>query len=232
MNAPTQILPEASGSEPPSELSRRTVLAGVAATTVAAGVVGIDAPANAAGTIPRPDMNAFVFLSAALTGIAENKLSTGFGPFPLPLPGQIDLTKIAPGSDPVDIKEEYFNHVMKMNAAGFRELLAIARDNVNAPDRAKAIIDKVQSSDGTKFLARSIVLMWYLGGWYDPAELQRASKESGFDPNFKVISPKAYTQGWATRVARAHPMGFSQGQFGYWHETPNPLSDYVGGASA
>jgi hypothetical protein len=235
MDTQKQIAPEAISSEPPNELSRRTVLAGVAATTVAAGVAGIDAPANAAGTAPRQDMIAFVFLSAALTGIAENKLSTGFGltpPAPLPPPGQIDLTKINPGSDPVDIKQAYFDHVMGKDADGFRALLKIARDNVNAPDREKAIIDKVQSSDRTKYLARSIVLMWYLGGWYDPKDLQRANNDPKFDPNFKVISSKAYTQGWATRVARAHPMGFSQGQFGYWHETPNPLSDYVGGKSA
>ena len=219
MDTQKQIAPEATSGEPPNELSRRTVLAGVAATTVAAGVTGIDVPANAAGTDPRQDMIAFIFLSAALTGIAENKLSNGFGPLP---PGQIDLTKINPGSDPVDIKD----------ADGFQALLKIARDNVNAPDREKAIIDKVQSSDRTRYLARSIVLLWYLGGWYDPKELQRASNDPKVDPNFRVISSKAYTQSWATRVARAHPMGFSQGQFGYWHETPNPLSDYVGGKSA
>ena len=51
----TQIAPEDDG-EPPNELRRRTVLAGVAATTVAAGVTGIDVPANAAGTDPRQDM--------------------------------------------------------------------------------------------------------------------------------------------------------------------------------
>ena len=144
MDTQKQIAPEATSGEPPNELSRRTVLAGVAATTVAAGVTGIDVPANAAGTDPRQDMIAFIFLSAALTGIAENKLSTGFGPLP---PGQIDLTKINPGSDPVDIKKDYFNHVMGKDADGFRALLKIARDNVNAPDREKAIIDKVQSSD-------------------------------------------------------------------------------------
>jgi len=146
MDTQKQIAPEATSSEPPNELSRRTVLAGVAATTVAAGVAGIDVPANAAGTAPRQDMIAFVFLSAALTGIAENKLSTGFGlspPAPLSPPGQIDLTKITPGSDPVDIKQAYFDHVMGKDADGFRALLKIARDNVNAPDREKAIIDKV-----------------------------------------------------------------------------------------
>jgi hypothetical protein len=214
-------------NEHPNEITRRNVLAGVAATTVAAGVVAVDMPAHAqAAKTDTQDMVAFVFLSAALTGIAENKLATGFGPMPLPNP--IDLAKINPGSDPIDIKGEYFKHVMDKSPAMFAQLLKITKDNINAPDRAQAIIAKVQANDATKYLARSIALMWYLGGWYDPAQLQNANKKIGPPPDFKVISSKAYTQGWATRVARAHPMGFSQMQFGYWHETPNPLADYVG----
>jgi len=43
-----------------------------------------------------------------------------------------------------------------------------------------------------------------------------------------VISPKAYTQGWALKVAQAHPMGFSEMQFGYWTRPPNPRSDFTG----
>lgn len=57
-----------------------------------------------------------------------------------------------------------------------------------------------------------------------PAE---GSKEPDFTPNFTVIS-KAYTQAWALRVAQAHPMGFSQMQFGYWNVEPNQRSDFAG----
>lgn len=58
--------------------------------------------------------------------------------------------------------------------------------------------------------------MWYLGAWYEPSDLWlKVQKSPDFTPNFTVISPKAYTQAWALRVAQAHPMGFSQMQFGY-----------------
>jgi hypothetical protein len=229
MDAEKQIVPDAGSSDTSNELSRRSILAGVAATTVAAGVA---VPANAqdAGPVPRQDMIAFVFLSAALTGIAEGKLATGFGQPPILRPQPpIDLQKINPGSDPVDIKQDYFKWVTGKSPDTFQALLKIARDNVNAQDRDSAIINAVKSTDDTKFLARSIVLMWYLGAWYDPKQLQQASADPNFPPlSFKVISPKAYTQGWALRVARAHTMGFSQMQFGYWHETPNPLTDFTG----
>jgi hypothetical protein len=82
-----------------------------------------------------------------------------------------------------------------------------------------------QSEIEAKYLARSIVLMWYLGAWYDPDKL-RMPDASPLD--FKVISPKAYTQAWALRVAQAHPMGFSEMQFGYWTREPNRLSDFIG----
>jgi hypothetical protein len=209
-------------------ITRRTVLAGAAAATAAATVAS--ARAESVDPKSREDLVAFVLLSAALTGIAENKLAPGFAPFPLPAP--IDLQKLVPGSDPVDIKRDYFSWVNERHPAAFKALLQIVRDNLNASDREQAIIDKVQFDDNSKqtqfeldlkYLARSIVLMWYLGAWYDPDKLQtpRASE-------FQVISPKAYTQAWALRVAQAHPMGFSEMQFGYWARQPSNPIDFIG----
>jgi hypothetical protein len=83
-------------------------------------------------------------------------------------------------------------------------------------------------------LARSIVLMWYLGAWYDPDHL-RALAERPNPPeeasSFRVISSTAYTQGWVWRIARAHPMGYSDLQFGYWQRKPPELPKLIGGAS-
>ena len=232
------IARSAKDDEQAGGVTRRTVLAGAAAATAAATVGAIDTPASAHSVVSssREDMVAFVLLSAALTGIAEAKLAPGFtNPVP---PTPIDLQKLVPGSDPVDIKRDYFNWVNERHPAAFENLLRIAKDNVNGlPDRAQAIINKVQFEDDTrktqsevdvKYLTRSIVLMWYLGGWYDPGDLQASSKDSNLTPNFKVISPKAYTQGWALRVAQAHPMGFSEMQFGYWTRPPNPRADFIG----
>jgi hypothetical protein len=109
--------------------------------------------------------------------------------------------------------------------------LQIAADSQKLPaaDRAQAIIDKVQATPDTKYLARSIVLMWYLGAWYDPDHLRALVERPNPPPaKFEVISPKAYTQGWALRVAQAHPMGFSEMQFGYWSRPPSARTDFIG----
>src|SRR5258707_685806 len=64
------------------EVTRRTVITGVAATAVAATVVTADMPANAqiASAVPSEEMVLFILLSGALTGISEAKLATDFGP--------------------------------------------------------------------------------------------------------------------------------------------------------
>jgi hypothetical protein len=205
------------------DLTRRTVIAGAAAATA---VAAVDAPAHAQDVVAdaRTSMVLFVLLSGALTGIAESKLAPGF-----------DLQKSIPGSDPINIKQEYFDWISRKRPIIFRTLLQIVREiaaqALTPPARAQAIIDKVQEKPEIKYLARSIVLMWYLGAWYDPdnlralAELpQPPAKASAFD----VISPKAYTQAWALRVAQAHPMGFSQMQFGYWTHPAQPVDSFIG----
>jgi hypothetical protein len=212
--------------EPVGAFTRRTVLAGAAAATAAMSVGAVDSSASAQ---TRQDMVAFVLLSAALTGVAELKLAPGFSA--VPSLADIDLEKSQPGSDPVDIKQDYFNWVNKRRAGALRRLLQIAKDSQRLPlaDRPQAIIDKVQATPDTKYLARSIVLMWYLGAWYDPDHLRALVERPNPPPaKFEVISPKAYTQGWALRVAQAHPMGFSEMQFGYWSRPPSSRTDFIG----
>ncbi|MDI2076636.1 hypothetical protein [Bradyrhizobium sp. Mp27] len=233
-------------NKPAGDVTRRTLITGVAATAVAATVVTADMPANAqiASAVPTEDMILFILLSSALTGISETKLATDIGPSPKSnkeelkkirraefqkfinelKPGQ--LADVGAGSDPVGVKRIYFDWVNARHPAQLKNLLRIAKESVGAPDRRQAIADKVQSS-GDKFLARSIVLMWYLGGWYDPKKLEE-DRGHGPPPDFQVISPEAYTQGWALKIARAHPMGFSQLPFGYWTRPPAELVDYIG----
>ena len=221
---PSSVAPGEKEDESAGGFTRRRVLAGAAAATAAMSVGAVDSPASAQ---TRQDMVAFVLLSAALTGIAEEKLAPNFRR--LPSPTNIDLEQSDPGSDPVDVKQEYFDWVNKRQQATFRRLLQFAKDSRNASDRAQAIIDKVQATPDTKYLARSIVLMWYLGAWYDPDHLRALVERPNPPPaKFEVISPKAYTQGWALRVAQAHPMGFSEMQFGYWSRPPSPRTDFIG----
>jgi Membrane bound FAD containing D-sorbitol dehydrogenase len=197
--------------------TRRTVLAGAAAVTAAAtvGTVNTTVPARAADPNSAQDMTDFVTLSAALTGILEPKL--------------------APGSDPIDIKRDYFKWLNEKRPAAFEKLLNIVRENRSASNPAQVIVEKVQSDPESKFLARSIVLMWYLGAWYDPDHLKALAESSAPPPeafSYNVISSKAYAQGWVWRVAQAHPMGYSDMQFGYWQRKPNPEHPdfFIGGA--
>jgi hypothetical protein len=241
--------PDVQDNEGATGVTRRTVLTGAAATAAATAVSSPPVSAQSVDVNAQQDLIVFVLLSAALTGIAEVKLAPGFNRVP-PLPTStpspskppalpIDLGKSDAGSDPVDIKQDYFAWINNRRPAAFENLLRMMRNGLNAPDPAQAIIAKLQLEDDdkrarsdveAKYLARSIVLMWYLGAWYDPDDLEVASKNSDPDQNvnFTVISPKAYSQAWALRVAQAHPMGFSQMQFGYWHSEPNKLKDFVG----
>jgi len=220
---PNAIAQDEQEDESAGGFTRRRVLAGAAAATAAISVGAVGSPASAQ---TRQDMVAFVLLSAALTGIAEEKLAPNFRR--LPSPTNIDLEQSDPGSDPVNVKQEYFDWVNKRSQPTFRRLLQFAKDSRNASDRAQAIIDKVQARPDTKYLARSIVLMWYLGAWYDPDHLKKLELPNPPPIKFKVISPKAYTQGWVWRVAQAHPMGFSEMQFGYWSRPPSPRGDFIG----
>jgi hypothetical protein len=198
-----------------SGFTRRGVLAGAAAATAAASMGAIDTPASA--QTPE-EMIVFVQLSAALTGIAAAKLAAP------------NFSAAIRNSDPVDIKRDYFAWVNQRHPAVLRRLLQFARDSQKPPvaDPAQAIIDKVNATPETKYLGRSIVLMWYLGAWYDPNHLQALAEQPSLPPKFKVISSKAYTQGWVWRVAQAHPMGFSEMQFGYWARPPSLRADFIG----
>jgi hypothetical protein len=240
--------PSVTDDEQASTLTRRTVLAGAAAATVAATVVGTGAAAHAGSVDPNSleDMVLFVLLSSALTGIPPAKLAPGFALAPAPTtpptvpPPPVDLSRSVRGSDPVDIKREYLSWANDRYPSGLENLLNVVRKNLNLPNRDQAIIDALQFDDNdknktpadidAKYLARSIVLMWYLGAWYEPGELQAARKDPERVPLFQVISPKAYTQAWALRIAQAHPMGYSEMQFGYWTRPPNDVKDFIGTA--
>ena len=76
-------------------------------------------------------------------------------------------------------------------------------------------------NDDIKFLARSIVLLWYLGSWYKPEDLRaQATAAKPERVSSEVVSPKAYTQGLVWQIAGAHPMGYSNLQFGYGRAIP------------
>jgi hypothetical protein len=160
-------------------------------------------------TAPATPMQNFVNLSALLTGIAASKL--------------------APGVDPKNIKQTYFDYARGQDPATFDKLLEIFASNASQPPATIANIIFNQSGSGICLFARSVMLMWYLGSWYPPSELAKSGTGKP-PPDSTVISSEAYTQGWAWNVAQAHPMGYSNFNFGYWANNPPSLTDFVGGA--
>jgi hypothetical protein len=195
------------------KISRRTMVAGAVATTVVASVLPLSdlAYAQVADSDSNPDMLPFLLLSQALTGVSIKTLAP-------------ELSGSVPGTDPIEVKDTYFEWIKKQagETAPFGKLLQIAGDSRLS---SKDIIAKVNASDDdAKYLARSIVLLWYLGSWYEPADLKKFHDSpqllNGPIPS-KVVAAKAYTQGLVWQIAGAHPMGYSNLQFGYWSNDPH-----------
>jgi hypothetical protein len=181
-------------------ITRRTVLTGAAAAT-AVGTVNV--PVASAGD-DKADLASFIDISVALTGIAQEKL--------------------APDLDPINIKQAYFEQAQKDPA--FDDLLARWR---NRPAGAGAEVFFTQR-DPVRYLARNIIIAWYLGGWCKTEVLESydVPNPPPFPIPFTVINAAAYTQGWAWRVAQAHPMGYSELRFGYWADKPFALPVLIG----
>jgi hypothetical protein len=218
------ITPCATEDEQRGEFSRRKVLAGAVAATAAAAAGPINSSAYGASANPdsKPDMMAFLVLSQALTGIQIINLAPEFA-LDRNNPGVLNAD---PGTDPINVKNDYFKWINASDPATFGKLLQIANEHsISAND----IINGVNASDDTRFLARSVTLLWYLGSWYKPADLKSANP-AGKRLDSEVVSAKAYTQGRVWQIAQAHPMGYSNMQFGYWSrdpkdpKTPDPLS--------
>ena len=191
------------------EVSRRAMVAGTVATTAVAAVLPFANTAYARG--PNPDMMAFLLLSEALTGVNRQTLAPELSE------KAGDILNSDPGVDPINIKNDYFDWIKAHDpTSSFGKLLQLAKDNLQS---LGDIVPKVNgSADDMKFLARSIVLLWYLGSWYKPDDLKNKVAKP------QVVSPKAYTQGLVWQIAGAHPMGYSNLQFGYWSRDPHDPS--------
>jgi hypothetical protein len=147
-----------------AKISRRTMVAGTVATTAVAAVLPLSNLAYAQASNPKQDMVAFLLLSEVLTGVNRQTLAPEFSA------DANEILNSDPGVDPIDIKKTYFGWINAHAApSSFAKLLEIAEEKGLSQDN---IIAKVNSDDDTKFLARSIVLLWYLGSWYEPDDLK------------------------------------------------------------
>lgn len=169
-------------------------------------------------TTTQHDMDLFVGLSSVLTGI--------------------DKMKLAPALDPNNIKQVFYDCANSEDGAVLAQLLEIYDSclvqNPATPDAVVAATVFQHSGPAVCFLARAIMLSWYLGSWYRPADLALHHDAEPLPPaalpplSGRVITAAAYTQGWAWNVAQAHPMGYSNFSFGYWAQQPPALTDFTG----
>jgi hypothetical protein len=155
---------------------------------------------------------AFVAMSAVLTGLTEAQLS-----------------------QPPALAQTYYTAAHTGAGTALDDLLALyATESGKTSDPVVIGNALYGSAPATSFLARSIILEWYLGMWYDPGSLQ-AYAAAGGDPSkliTSVILPVTYQHGWVWSIAQAHPMGFQRAlPYGYWNAPPPPASRIVTGST-
>lgn len=156
------------------------------------------------------DLDNFVGLSSALTGIPTDRL--------------------APAIDQVGLPPTFLAFITPRITAGVLDTLltqyaTLAADNVPPDQIAEAVLMDGSRPAVTQAAqaARSIMKLWLLGVWYQPYAT------GSYKPtDSTVVSDQAYIQSWAWKIAQAHPMGYSEMFFGYWNETPPSLEDYTG----
>lgn len=138
-------------------------------------------------------LDTFVKLSSILTGYPE--------------------TTLKPGADTQKLSEQYFETLNKELTSETLEVLNSTFLGISSPTEASV---KAKIVDDTTLgrIAKNIIKMWYLGIWYD----LNSPEDSG---EGYVISSIAYKNGMVWSTMYAHPMGYSEENFGYWNTPPN-----------
>jgi hypothetical protein len=218
--APSTALEPGSNVSDESKPDRRSFLVASAATLAAGSLLAADgcsnhssAPATAlTGAPTSAQMHDFVAVSSALLGI--------------------DAGKLSPEPDVTGMKADCFAAAQRSDPQRLAELLQVFHDRAMQPPAA--IADAVLNRSGPElsYFAKSVMLAWLLGSWYDPAALQKAVADGTHGPiASSVISPNAYQQSWTWKIAQTKPMGTSSEAPGYWALPPPPLRDFIGGPS-
>jgi hypothetical protein len=209
-----------------SRITRRDIINGIVGTTTAAMLgSGLTATAQPVQGEQKRGHDAlsgdafkkfrhFIRLSAVLTGIDCAQLAPTFASDNPSAPDAVSK-----GSDPINAdKLAYFDLASRHPAyADLLDAFDKAVQSVPLTDVAQLdqIAVQLLKKEGIKELARSIILVWYLGVWYEWPKANSAK------PRSTVVSADAYSQGWVWRIAQAHPPGYSNLRFGHWAFEPS-----------
>lgn len=166
----------------------------------------------------------FVQMSVLLTGFNESVL--------------------APSLDPIDLKTTIFNYAAAHANPSFDQLVQVfttlaAGTPVSqmTPQQRQEIGDQLLGINGRRqdpnvaATARSVMLAWYLGSWYQPFD-NTVDGQLVKQGTQTVISDQAYIGGLSWKAMQSHAMGNSTFTFGYWAEEPPPLSAFTGNTTS
>ncbi|MEA2210214.1 MAG: hypothetical protein QOF83_162 [Solirubrobacteraceae bacterium] len=103
------------------------------------------------------------------------------------------------------------------------QLLATGDRALGSGDWTAALETMVLDDPDLGPVARSLIILWYLGQWSPlPNEWRDRHGASPFDVPH-VVSADAYTAGLVWMAIGAHPMGANPGGYGSWATPPSPM---------
>jgi hypothetical protein len=147
-------------------------------------------------------LDQFVSLSSALTGVSAAQLK--------------------PELDPIGIADQYLAMIESLDSKvapkTFTDLMSAFEAQAAPPGNPEAAAAFVLADSTFGPVGRSIIKMWLLGAWYDPANPGNA---------IKVVSSQAYKESLVWKVMQSHPMGYSMWSFGYWSQVPPDFSQFI-----
>ncbi|HEX8180675.1 MAG TPA: hypothetical protein VF525_14095 [Pyrinomonadaceae bacterium] len=153
----------------------------------------------------------FVGLSAIMTGYDANVLAPKIDPLEDNSIAQQYLRLMLAKAD-----NELFLAVLSL-FGNIRAAFPLAQQDPWSwtADTAQQVSQQVEAQimidDDMASMLRRLVRLWYLATWYtnEPP-----------DGDGQVVSEEAYKQGLAWPTFQAHPMGYSELDFGYWASLP------------
>lgn len=116
---------------------------------------------------------------------------------------------LVPGLDPKNVTGDIMTALRHAHGNRFDELIQAYTHLAQSDGTDRHAIGKHLMNGQCADVAENVIRAWLLGQYRTPDGGQ-----------VKVVSGAAYMNGLAWSIARAHPMGFSTGETGYWATAP------------
>ena len=119
------------------------------------------------------------------------------------------LENLHPSSVEARMARDYLRLMKEQFGSGFESLMAIYRPLVGDPEALKALLrDPGLGAEPVQAAARQLVNLWLLSQ-YGVTSGKLPDQDAGF-----------YEKGFVWPAIKAHPIGFSHLNYGYWSRKP------------